>query len=152
MTYNDALILVVYCRISQTTWWCSTVLCICSLHVDLRYTYLNDTVCTCEKNIYLSISDKGHKATNTTLYCIVCKHYTTKTKIHSCITNKSSPKSFGKSASLSHNYATKSPLVIQWDAPNSPPKLLLPLQQSPPPSNTSVPPPTVLTIPNGIRI
>jgi len=37
------------------------------------------------------------------------------------ISNKSSPKSLGKSASLSHNYATKS-YWLQWDAPNSTPK------------------------------
>jgi len=34
-------------------------------------------------------------------YCYKCTPY---------VYNRSSPKSFGKSASLSHNYATKSPL------------------------------------------
>ena len=44
------------------------------------------------------------------------------------------------------------PQWLQWDAPNSPPKLPLPLRRSPSPSNTPIPRPNPLTIPNGIRI
>jgi len=46
----------------------------------------------------------------------------------------------------------QSPHRLQWDAPNSLPKLLLPLRRQPPPSNTPVPWPIPLTIANGIRI
>jgi len=41
---------------------------------------------------------------------------------------------------------------LQWDAPNSPPKLPFPLRRSPPSSNTPIPRPTPLTTPNGIWI
>jgi len=64
------------------------------------------------------------------------------------VTNKSSPKSLGKSAS--HNYATKSPLVTTG-RPKFTPKLALLLRLSPPPSNAPHRP-TPVTIPNGIRI
>ena len=52
---------------------------------------------------------------------------------------------------LLHNYTTKSPW-LQWNITNSPPKLPLPLQWSPTIFNTTIPWPTPLTIPNGIRI
>jgi len=51
---------------------------------------------------------------------------------------------------LSHNYATKSPLVTMG-RPNSSPKLPFPSTISTP-SNTPIPRPTSLTTPNGIRI
>jgi len=41
----------------------------------------------------------------------------------------------------------QSPHWLQWDAPNSPPQLPLPLRWSPPLSNTPIPRPTPLTIP-----
>jgi len=46
----------------------------------------------------------------------------------------------------------QSPHWLQWDAQNSPSKLPFRLRRSPPPSNTPIPRPTTLTIPNGIRI
>jgi len=45
-----------------------------------------------------------------------------------------------------------SPHWLQWDAPNSPPKLPLGLRRSSPKSNTPIPSPTPLTTPNGIQI
>jgi len=42
---------------------------------------------------------------------------------------------------------SQSPHWLQWDAPNSLPKLPLPLRRSRPPSNTPIPQPTPLTIP-----
>jgi len=65
--------------------------------------------------------------------------------------NKSSSKSFGKSALISHNYTTEFPLVTM-ERHKFTPKLPLPLRRSPLPSNTPTPRPTPLTIPNGIRI
>jgi len=55
-------------------------------------------------------------------------------------------------ARCSHTTMQQSPHWLQWDIPNSPPKLPLPLQRSPPPCNKLIPQPTPLTIPNGIRI
>ena len=52
---------------------------------------------------------------------------------------------------LLHNDATKSH-SLQWNAPNSPPKLPLPLRRSTLPSNTPIPQPTPLSNPNGIQI
>jgi len=46
----------------------------------------------------------------------------------------------------------QSPHWLQWDAPNSPPKLPIPLRRSPLKSNTLIPRPTPLTIPNGTRL
>ena len=51
-----------------------------------------------------------------------------------------------------HTTTQESPHWLQWDAANSPPKLPLPLRRSPPKSNTPLPSPTRLTIPNGITI
>jgi len=65
----------------------------------------------------------------------------------------SSPMTFGKSASLSRNYATKSPLVsplVTTGRPKFTPKTA-PLQRSPPLSNTPIPRPTQLTIPTTSR-
>jgi len=41
---------------------------------------------------------------------------------------------------------------LQWDVPHLPPKLPLPIWQSPPPSNKPVSQPTPLTTPNSIHI
>jgi len=46
----------------------------------------------------------------------------------------------------------QSPHWLQWDAPNSPSKLPLPLRWQPPPFNTPIPQLTQLTTPNDIRI
>jgi len=53
---------------------------------------------------------------------------------------------------ISHTTMQQSPHWWQWDAPNSPSKLPLPLQRSPPPSNTPILRPTPVMIPNGIWI
>jgi len=63
--------------------------------------------------------------------------------------NKTSPKSFGKIASLSQNYATEVPLVTMGRHKFTPKTSLW---RSPPPSNTPILRPTPLIIPNGIRI
>jgi len=63
------------------------------------------------------------------------------------IENKSSPKSFGKSASLSHGYTTKSP-VVTTGRPKFTPQLPLPFDVHHPIQYR----PTPLTVPNGIRI
>jgi len=52
---------------------------------------------------------------------------------------------------LSHNHATKSPLVTMG-RPKFTPKMSLPFRRSLLPPNTPIPRPTPLTIPNGIRI
>jgi len=67
------------------------------------------------------------------------------------IANKSSQSHLGR-AHLSHTIMQQGAHWIQWDAPNSPPKLLLPLHWSPPPSNTPIPQLTPFTILNGIKI
>jgi len=51
-----------------------------------------------------------------------------------------------------HTTTQQSPLWLQWDAANSPPKLPLRLRRSPLKSNTPIPSQTPLTTPNGIQI
>ena len=52
---------------------------------------------------------------------------------------------------LSHTYTVKSPW-LQWRAPNSPPKVPLPVDRSPNPITCLIPGPVRPTMPNGIRI
>ena len=65
--------------------------------------------------------------------------------------NKTSPQSNLRRARRSCRTIQHSLHWLQWDAPNSPPKLPL-LRRSPPKSNTPIPSPTPLTTPNSIRI
>ena len=59
----------------------------------------------------------------------------------------------GRVAALSHTYAVKSPLVLQWRAPNSPPKVPLPVDRLPNPTTCLIRGPVRhMMQPNGIRI
>jgi len=68
-----------------------------------------------------------------------------------CITLKSTPKLIWEER-VTLVQVCKKYLLVSWDAPYLPPKLPIPLRRSPSPSNTPIPWPTPLIIPNGIRI
>ena len=53
---------------------------------------------------------------------------------------------------LSHTRTLQSPHWLQWCAPNSPPKVPLPVDQSPNPTTCLIPGPVQPTMPNGIQI
>jgi len=73
--------------------------------------------------------------------------------IHQCVGRPHSPlQTTARSVHALHTTMQQSPHCLQWDAPNSPPKLSLSLRRSPPPSNTPSPRLTLLTIPNSIFI
>jgi len=57
----------------------------------------------------------------------------------------SPPERYLRRARRSRTTTQQSPRRLQWDAPNSLPKLPLVLRRSPPPSNTPIPRPTSLT-------